>query len=91
MKKEEGVAKSTENSSEALDNRVEDKHRRSFFSHLDIGSVCASLRTLQRRNTGASAASSALRSSGPSYNGSDSPDNEDADQGDGVNNDLVLR
>ena len=92
----DGVNKSVESSSDILDNRAEDKHRRRFFSHHDIGSVCASLsvtaqlRTLQRRNTttGASAASAALRNSG---SGGESPDSEEADQGDGVNNDLVLR
>ena len=91
----EGVNKSVESTSDIMDNRAEDKHRRRFFSHHDIGSVCASLsviaqlRTLQRRNTttGASAASAALRNSG----GGESPDSEEADQGDGVNNDLVLR
>ena len=80
--------------SDILDNRAEDKHRRRFFSHHDIGSVCASLsvtaqlRTLQRRNTttGASAASAALRNSGGAET-----DSEEADQGDGVNNELVLR
>jgi len=92
------VKPTSETSSDGLDNRAEDKHRRRFFSHHDIGSVCASLsvtaqlRTLQRRNTttGASAASAALRSSGPSSAGSDSPENEDQDQGDGISNELVL-
>ena len=79
-----------------VDNRAEDKHRRRFFSHHDIGSVCASLsvtaqlRTLQRRNTttGASAASAALRNSG----GGESPESEEAgDPGDGVSNEQVLR
>jgi len=90
----EGINKSVESASDIIDNRAEDKHRRRFFSHHDIGSVCASLsvtaqlRTLQRRNTttGASAASAALRNSG----GGESPDSEEADQGDGVSNDLVL-
>ena len=79
-----------------VDNRAEDKHRRRFFSHHDIGSVCASLsvtaqlRTLQRRNTttGASAASAALRNSG----GGESPESEESgDPGDGVSNEQVLR
>lgn len=77
------------------DNKAEDKHRRRFFSHYDTASVCASLsvtaqlRTLQRRNTttGASAASAALRGGG-----TDSLDSDvEADTGDGVNNDCVLR
>ena len=68
-----------------------DRHRRRFFSHYDIGSVCASLspgaqlKTLERRNTttGASAASAALRNA----NG----DNVDKDVGDNVSNELILR
>ena len=77
-----------------LDNKAEDKHRRRFFSHYDTASVCASLsitaqlRTLQRRNTttGASAASAALRGGG------DSLDSQvETDQGDGINNEQVLR
>ena len=92
----EGGSKGVDGLSDGLDNRAEDKHRRRFFSHHDIGSVCASLsvtaqlRTLQRRNTttGASAASAALRNCG----GGDSPESEDGgDPGDGVSNEQVLR
>ena len=65
-----------------------DRHRRRFFSHYDIGSMCAllagesALKSLERRNTttGASAACAALRGT-----------SSDQDQGDNVNNDLVLR
>jgi hypothetical protein len=94
--KSEGGNKSVDGLAEGMDNRAEDKHRRRFFSHHDIASVCASLsvtaqlRTLQRRNTttGASAASAALRNSG----GGESPESEEAgDPGDGVSNANVLR
>ena len=97
----DGVSEGAVKGSEALaacdmDNKAEDKHRRRFFSHYDTASVCASLsvtaqlRTLQRRNTttGASAASAALRGG----NTGDSLDTDaEADTGDGVNNDCVLR
>lgn len=81
---------------DTLDNKAEDKHRRRFFSHFDTASVCASLsvsaqlRTLQRRNTttGASAASAALRGG---QNGDSLDSDIEADHGDGVNNELVLR
>ena len=39
-------------------------------------------------NLGASAASAALRNSG---GGGESPEGEELDQGDGINNELVLR
>ncbi len=91
-----GVASTTSNSdaqARAADRQavLDDRHRRRFFSHHDIGSLCASLRvssqlkSLERRNTptGASAASAALRGT---------EDNKDeADQGDHVSNNLVLR
>ncbi len=84
---------STGNESRQADRQavLDDRHRRRFFSHYDIGSLCSSLRvssqlkSLERRNTptGASAASAALRGT---------EDNKDeADQGDQVSNDLVLR
>ena len=71
---------------------IDDRHRRRFFSHYDIGSLCATLnlnakmKAHERRNvtTGASAASAALR-------GADDTNNEDIDHGDNVSNDLVLR
>ena len=70
----------------------DDRHRRRFFSHYDIGSLCASLNVAaklkahERKNThtGASAASAALR-------GSIEDGGEDIDHGDHVSNDLVLR
>ena len=66
----------------------DERHRRRFFSHYDIGSICSTLsgtlalKSLERRNTttGASAASAALRG-----------ELIDQDQGDNVSNDLVLR
>lgn len=76
---------------------LDDSHRRRFFLHHDVGSICAKLsgatqqiKLLERKNTttGASAASAALR------NGlsSESQDNkEDGDHGDGISNELVLR
>ncbi|QQP50144.1 Uncharacterized protein FKW44_011048, partial [Caligus rogercresseyi] len=75
----------------------EDRHRRRFFAHYDIASVCASLspsghlKTLERRNTttGASAASAALRHSRDTS--SDASPTPDADQGDHISNSLVLR
>lgn len=76
------------------DKHQEDRHRRRFFLHNDIGSVSASLsvtthlKTLERRNTttGASAASAALRRT-------DQVTSEaiEKDIGDNVSNDLVLR
>ncbi len=72
------------------DRSAEDRHRRRFFSHYDVSSVCATLsanglaaRTLARRNTttGASAASAALRNTAGA----------DTDAGDNVSNELVLR
>ena len=70
----------------------DDRHRRRFFSHYDIGSLCASLnqaklKSNERKNThtGASAASAALRG-GNAEDGS-----EEVDHGDHVSNDLVLR
>ncbi|XP_059096589.1 signal-induced proliferation-associated 1-like protein 2 isoform X2 [Tigriopus californicus] len=75
------------------DKHLEDRHRRRFFLHNDIGSVSASLsvtthlKTLERRNTttGASAASAALRRT-------DHVTTEaiEKDIGDNVSNDLVL-
>ena len=69
----------------------DDRHRRRFFSHYDIGSLCASLnqaklKAAERKNThtGASAASAALR-------GSLEDGAEEIDHGDHVSNDLVLR
>ena len=72
---------------------AEDRHRRRFFSHYDIGSVCATLsvstqlKTLERRNTttGASAASAALR------NTTGQAADVEKDLGDNVSNELVLR
>jgi hypothetical protein len=68
-----------------------------FFLHHDIGSMCArisgvagQIKLLERRNTttGASAASAALRNG----SGAESPDSkDDADHGDGISNELVLR
>ena len=101
----DGVSEGAVKASDALagcdnDNKAEDKHRRRFFSHYDTASVCASLsvtaqlRTLQRRNTttGASAASAALRGGLGQPGGGDSLDSDaEADTGDGVNNDCVLR
>ena len=81
---------------------MDDRHRRKFFSHHDISSLCASLggtahaarakEALERRNTttGASAASAALRSSNTSGNDS-TIDSPDVDHGDNVSNELVLR
>ena len=92
---ENGVTKDNINC-DTLDNKAEDKHRRRFFSHFDTASVCASLsvsaqlRTLQRRNTttGASSASAALRGG---QNGDSLDSDIEADHGDGVNNEQVLR
>ena len=71
----------------------DDRHRRRFFSHYDIGSLCASLnqaklKAAERKNThtGASAASAALRGGSLAEDGS-----EEIDHGDHVSNDLVLR
>ena len=86
---------------------LDDRHRRKFFSHHDVSSLCASLggiahaarakEALERRNTttGASAASAALRS-GHSVNndgsgGPSSNDASDVDHGDNISNELVLR
>ena len=86
---------------------MDDRHRRKFFSHHDVSSLCASLggiahaarakEALERRNTttGASAASAALRS-GHSVNndgsgGPSSNDASDVDHGDNISNELVLR
>ena len=76
---------------------LDDCHRRRFFLHHDIGSMCARLsgvpnqiKLLERKNTttGASAASAALRNG----SGSESLDSkEDGDHGDGISNELVLR
>ena len=76
---------------------LDDCHRRRFFLHHDVGSMCArmagvanQIKMLERRNTttGASAASAALRNG----SGSESPENkDDGDHGDGVSNELVLR
>ena len=79
-------------SGDSIDRFLDDRHRRRFFSHYDISSVCASLsvsthlKTLERRNTttGASAASAALRNGG-------GESMDDLDQGDHVSNNLVLR
>ena len=71
---------------------LDDRHRRRFFSHYDTGSLSASLnlvsklKSAERRNTGASAASAALRG----VLDADAK-NEDVDHGDHVSNDLVLR
>ena len=86
---------------------IDDRHRRKFFSHHDVSSLCASLggiahaarakEALERRNTttGASAASAALRSNHAVGNeGSSvnsSSDSPDVDHGDNVSNELVLR
>ena len=81
----EGVSQSAERQS-----MLDDRHRRRFFSHFDIGSLCASLsmsvqlKNQEKRNTGASAASAALR-------GIEDANNEDTDQGDHISNELVLR
>ena len=74
---------------------LDDRHRRRFFNHFDIGSLSASLnlsvklksQESRSRNiqTGASAASAALRG------GIDECNSEDIDHGDHVCNDLVLR
>jgi len=81
---------------------MDDRHRRKFFSHHDISSLCASMggtahaarakEAIERRNTttGASAASAALRSSNTSGNDS-TIDSPDVDHGDNVSNELVLR
>ena len=81
---------------------MDDRHRRKFFSHHDISSLCASLggiahaarakEALERRNTttGASAASAALRSNHNDGVNS-STDSSDVDHGDNVSNELVLR
>ena len=80
-----GISQSAERQS-----LLDDRHRRRFFSHYDIGSLCASLsisvqlKNQEKRNTGASAASAALR-------GIEDANNEDTDQGDHVSNELVLR
>ena len=80
-----GISQSAERQS-----LLDDRHRRRFFSHYDIGSLCASLsisvqmKNQEKRNTGASAASAALR-------GIEDSNNEDTDQGDHVSNELVLR
>lgn len=74
---------------------LDDRHRRRFFSHYDIGSLCASLniaskiKSQERRNTqtGASAASAALRGCSVDHD----TKNEDIDHGDHISNDLVLR
>lgn len=69
---------------------LDDRHRRRFFSHYDIGSLSASLsvsahmKSQEKRNTGASAASAALR-------GIEDTSGEEVDHGDQVSNDLVLR
>ena len=72
---------------------LDDRHRRRFFSHYDIGSLCATLNLssmlksidrISNSQTGASAASAALR-------GVDDTNNEDVDHGDQVSNTLVLR
>ena len=77
---------------DSIDKFVDDRHRRRFFYHYDISSVAASLsfstlKSLERRNTttGASAASAALR------NGDSMDSSSDADQGDNISNELVLR
>lgn len=83
---------------------MDDRHRRKFFSHHDISSLCASLggvahaarakEALERRNTttGASAASAALRSNQNEGTGiNSSTDSSDVDHGDNVSNELVLR
>ena len=86
---------------------IDDRHRRKFFSHHDVSSLCAALggiahaarakEALERRNTttGASAASAALRSNHTAGNeGSSvisSTDAPDVDHGDNVSNELVLR
>ena len=86
---------------------VDDRHRRKFFSHHDVSSLCASLggtahvarakEALERRNTttGASAASAALRSGHSVGNegtgGILSSESSDVDHGDNVSNGLVLR
>ena len=81
----DGISQSAERQS-----LLDDRHRRRFFSHYDIGSLCASLsisvqlKNQEKRNTGASAASAALR-------GIEDSNNEDTDQGDHVSNELVLR
>lgn len=69
---------------------VDDRHRRRFFSHHDVYSMCATLRgdsalktASSHSNTGASAACAALK--GGLTNSSDQ------DHGDNVSNDLVLR
>ena len=87
----EAVSSSEAAAASSLSDGLDDRHRRRFFSHYDVGSVCASLslssqlKTLERRNTttGASAASAALRS-GEAAQG-------EKDQGDNVSNELVLR
>ena len=76
---------------------LDDCHRRRFFLHHDIGSMCArmsgvvnQIKLLERRNTttGASAASAALRNG----SGAESPDNkDDGEHGDGISNEMVLR
>ena len=86
---------------------IDDRHRRKFFSHHDVSSLCASLggmahvarakEALERRNTttGASAASAALRSGHSASNDgsgvNSSSDSPDVDHGDNVSNELVLR
>ena len=94
---ETSTQKSTSSGSDSLEDQHYsdlDRHRRRFFSHYDIGSVCASLspssqlKTLERRNTttGASAASAALRSNNTGGNA-----DAEKDLGDNVSNELVLR
>ena len=84
----DGISQSAERQS-----LLDDRHRRRFFSHYDIGSLCATLNLsammksidrISNSQTGASAASAALR-------GVDDTNNEDVDHGDQVSNTLVLR
>ena len=72
---------------------LDDRHRRRFFSHYDIGSLCATLNLssmlksidrISNSQTGASAASAALR-------GINDTNNKDVDHGDQVSYTLVLR
>jgi hypothetical protein len=92
------ASESVDSSSELLSaqadrqSMLDDRHRRRFFSHYDVGSISANLsvsaqlKSLGRRNTttGASAASAALR-------GIEDSTSEEVDQGDHVSNELVLR
>ena len=74
--------------SQSAASRLDDRHRRRFFSHHDVCSMCSTLQPIDKAtstggtssNTGASAACAALKGAG---------DNQD--QGDNVSNDLVLR